>query len=50
VFAERPLDAIAMQMNMRPRETLDWRKPAEALIENCKKQGIQIDPTVALVP
>lgn len=49
VLSQRQLDAIAMEMNMRPRKTLDWRTPAEAFIENCKKQGIEIDPTVALV-
>ncbi|POR52255.1 hypothetical protein B0G62_105223 [Paraburkholderia eburnea] len=48
VLTPRQLDAIAMEM-MRPHKTLDWRTPAEALIENCKKQGMEIDPTVAPV-
>lgn len=41
VLTPRRLDAIAMEM-MRPHKTLDWRTPAEAHIENCKKQGMEI--------
>jgi transposase, IS30 family len=48
VFSQRQLDAIALNMNTRPRKTLDWRTPGEVFIENCAKQGIVIDPVVAL--
>lgn len=48
VFSQRQLDAIALNMNTRPRKTLQWRTPGEVFIENCAKQGIVIDPAVAL--
>jgi IS30 family transposase len=30
-YSERELDAVAITLNTRPRETLGWRTPAEAL-------------------
>ena len=48
VLSQRQLDMIAIEMNNRPRKTLGWRTPAQAFIENCKKQGIEINPAVAL--
>ena len=48
VLSQRQLDLIAMEMNIRPRKTLDWRTPAEVFMENCKQHGIEINPTVAL--
>jgi transposase, IS30 family len=48
VLSQRQLDLIAMEMNIRPRKTLDWRTPAQAFIENCKQQSIDINTAVAL--
>jgi IS30 family transposase len=47
-FSQRELDAIALNMNTRLRKSLGWRRPGEVFIENCAKQGIAIDPAVAL--
>jgi IS30 family transposase len=32
-YSERQLDAVAMTLNSRPRKTLGWKTPAEALNE-----------------
>jgi transposase, IS30 family len=32
-YSSRELDAVAATLNSRPRKTLDWRTPAEALNE-----------------
>ena len=48
VHSQRQLDAIAWQMNTRPRKTLGWRTPAEVLIEDCFKLNPAIHPGVAL--
>lgn len=32
-YSERELDAVATTLNCRPRKTLDWRTPAEAMNE-----------------
>ena len=36
-FTQRDLDAIAKLMNDRPRKTLGWRTPAQALAEEIAK-------------
>jgi IS30 family transposase len=38
-YSERELDAVAAALNSRPRKSLDWRTPAEALAEvlRCSK-------------
>ena len=48
VHSQRQLDAIAWQMNTRPRKTLGWRTPAEVLVEACFKLNPIIQPGVAL--
>jgi IS30 family transposase len=35
-YAERELDAVAATLNTRPRKTLEWKTPAEALDERLK--------------
>jgi len=37
VYSQRDLDYIAKLMNDRPRKTLGWRTPAEALAEEIAK-------------
>ena len=37
VYSQRDLDYIARLMNDRPRKTLGWRTPAEALAEEIAK-------------
>ena len=48
VHSQRQLDAIAWQMNTRPRKTLGWRTPAEVLHQDCFKLNPAIQPGVAL--
>jgi transposase, IS30 family len=36
-YSQRDLDTIARLMNDRPRKTLGWRTPAEALAEEIAK-------------
>ncbi|MBL9072480.1 MAG: IS30 family transposase, partial [Tabrizicola sp.] len=36
-FSQRDLDHIARLMNNRPRKTLGWKTPAQALAEEIKK-------------
>ena len=48
VHSQRQLDAIAWQMNTRPRKTLGWRTPAEVLLEDCFKLNALAHPGVAL--
>jgi len=35
-YDERELDAVAANLNTRPRKTLEWKTPAEALDERLK--------------
>jgi len=46
VFPADYLDYVAMQLNTRPRKTLDWRTPAEALDELLSNPSKP--PTVAI--
>ena len=38
-YSERELDAVAITLNSRPRETLGWRTPAEALNEILRRRN-----------
>ena len=38
-YSERELDAVAITLNSRPRETLGWRTPAEALNELLRRRN-----------
>lgn len=38
-FTQRQLDAVARQLNTRPRETLNWRTPAQALAATVAMTG-----------
>lgn len=38
-FTQRQLDAVANQLNTRPRETLNWRTPAQALAATVATTG-----------
>ena len=48
VHSRRQLDAIAWEMNTRPRKTLGWQTPAEVLFEACFKLKHDLYPSVAL--
>jgi IS30 family transposase len=48
VFSQRQLDHIAWSLNTRPRKTLGFQSPAEALFKDCFKHQIDIQPIVAL--
>jgi IS30 family transposase len=48
VYSQRQLDAIAWQLNTRPRKTLGFRSPAQVFFEECFKQNINVNPVVAL--
>src|SRR5258705_11935701 len=38
-FTQRQLDAIALRLNTRPRKTLHWRTPAQALAATVATTG-----------
>ena len=38
-YSERELDAVAITLNSRPRETLGWQTPAEALNEILRRRN-----------
>jgi transposase, IS30 family len=48
VYSQRQLDAIAWQLNTRPRKTLGFRSPAQVFFEECFKRNVDIQPGVAL--
>lgn len=48
VHSQRQLDAVAWEMNTRPRKTLDWRSPAEAFFEHYIKARDGLAPSDAL--
>nr|WP_279634513.1 IS30 family transposase [Paraburkholderia steynii] len=48
VFSQHELDAIAIQLNLSPRKTLNWQSPAQVFAEECAKRDIQLDNDVAL--
>jgi IS30 family transposase len=41
-YSERELDAVAVTLNSRPRKTLGWRTPAEALNEFMRRRTKQV--------
>lgn len=46
-YSERQLDAVAMTLNSRPRKTLGWKTPAEALNEllsSAQKRSVATTP------
>lgn len=48
IYSQRELDAIAWELNTRPRKTLSWRTPATLLIEHCLANNFKQQPAVAL--
>lgn len=48
VHSQRQLDAVAWEMNTRPRKTLDWRSPAEVFFEHYIKARDGLAPADAL--
>lgn len=48
VHSQRQLDAVAWEMNTRPRKTLDWRSPAEVFFEHYLKARNAAAPADAL--
>jgi len=48
VHSQRQLDAVAWQMNTRPRKTLNWRSPAEVFFEHYIKARDGLAPADAL--
>ena len=48
VYSQRELDAMAWELNMRPRKTLGWRSPAEVFFDNVYMDKAGLVPTVAL--
>lgn len=46
--AQRQLDAVAWEMNTRPRKTLNWRSPAEVFFEHYIKARNGLAPRDAL--
>jgi len=47
-YSQRELDAIAWELNSRPRKTLGWQTPAKVLIDDCMANKIASQPSVAL--
>lgn len=50
VHSQRQLDAVAWEMNTRPRRTLGWRSPAEVFFEHYIRARGGLAPTDALGP
>lgn len=48
VHSQRQLDAVAWEMNIRPRKTLGWRTPAEVFFEHYIKARDGLAPADAL--
>ena len=48
VHSQRQLDAVAWEMNTRPRKTLGWRSPAEVFFEHYIKARDGLAPADAL--
>jgi IS30 family transposase len=38
-FSQRQLDAVALKLNTRPRQTLGWKTPAQVLVETVASTG-----------
>jgi IS30 family transposase len=48
VYSQLELDAMAWELNTRPRKTLGWKSPAEVFFNNKAMQDAGLIPTVAL--
>lgn len=48
VYSQRELDAMAWELNIRPRKTLGWKSPAEVFFDNIYMDKAGLVPTVAL--